>query len=262
MPLVTDFTTLTFDCYGTLIDWETGILAELRPWADSHGIPVSDEKLLEAFGDAEARLEREMPRLLYPEILEGVLAVLAARWSVTLRDGDAQRFGESVGRWPAFDDSPAALAYLKQHYKLVILSNVDHVSFARSQERLGVVFDRVITAQDIGSYKPDLRNFRYALDDVKHTLGVDPHQVLHTAQSIFHDIVPARAVGLSTMWINRRRGREGWGATPPPAVTGDATRPDFEVRSLAEFASLHQEAQRQGRTEGRSLQVPPVGAGL
>jgi 2-haloalkanoic acid dehalogenase type II len=241
MPLVTDFTTLTFDCYGTLIDWETGILAELRPWADAHGIRVSDEALLEAFGAAEARLERENPRLLYPEILEAALAVVAARWSVAPRPGEARRFGESVGRWPAFEDSPEALTYLKGHYKLVILSNVDHASFARSQERLGVVFDRVITAQDIGSYKPDLRNFRHALQDIRTTLGVQPRQVLHTAQSIFHDIVPAKAVGLATMWINRRRGREGWGATPPPAAAGEATRPDFEVASLAEFAALHRE---------------------
>jgi 2-haloacid dehalogenase len=241
MARVTDFTTLTFDCYGTLIDWETGILAELRPWAEAHGIHASDDTLLEAFGDAEARLERENPRLLYPEILEGVLAVLAAHWSVALRPGEARRFGESVGRWPAFEDSPAALRYLKDHYKLVILSNVDHVSFARSREQLGVQFDRVITAQDIGSYKPDLRNFRYALQDINDTLGVEPRQVLHTAQSIFHDIVPAKAAGLATIWINRRRGRAGWGATPPPAATGEATRPDFEVASLAELAALHQE---------------------
>ena len=109
MRLVTDFTTLTFDCYGTLIDWESGILNELKPWASSHGIELSDDALLEAFGDAEARSERETPTRLYPQILENVLERLAARWSVTLRDGEARTFGESVGRWPAFPDSPAAL---------------------------------------------------------------------------------------------------------------------------------------------------------
>jgi 2-haloacid dehalogenase len=240
MRLVTDFTTLTFDCYGTLIDWESGILNELKPWTTSHGIEVSDDALLEAFGDAEARSERETPTRLYPQILENVLERLAAHWSVTLREGDARAFGESVVRWPAFPDSPAALQYLKQHYKLVILSNVDHASFARSNERLGVTFDRVITAEDIGSYKPDVRNFRHAIADLKQTLGVEPSQVLHTAQSVFHDIVPAKSIGLATMWINRRRGREGWGATPPPSETGADTRPDFEVGSLAEFAAVHQ----------------------
>jgi 2-haloacid dehalogenase len=240
MRLVTDFTTLTFDCYGTLIDWESGILNELKPWTTRHGIEVSNDALLEAFGDVEARCERETPARLYPEILESVLERLAARWSVTLRQGEARAFGESVGRWPAFPDSPAALQYLKQHYKLVILSNVDHASFAKSNERLGVAFDRVITAQDIGSYKPDVRNFRHAMADIKQTLGVEANQVLHTAQSIFHDIVPAKSVGLATMWINRRRGREGWGATPPPSEPGAAIRADFEVGSLAEFAAVHQ----------------------
>jgi 2-haloalkanoic acid dehalogenase type II len=236
---ILDFTTLTFDCYGTLIDWEGGILAELRPWASVHGIAATDDALLEAFGEAEAAAEAQAPGTRYPQILEDVLGRLADRWSVTLGKGEAAEFGRSVGRWPAFPDSPEALRYLQQHYKLVILSNVDHASFAKSQERLGVTFDRVITAQDVGSYKPDLRNFRYALDDIKRTLGVDPSQVLHTAQSIFHDIVPARTIGLRTMWINRRHGAAGWGATPAPRVEGDQTRPDFEVPSMGAFAALH-----------------------
>jgi 2-haloacid dehalogenase len=236
---LTDFTTLTFDCYGTLIDWERGILEELRPWANAHGVTATDDELLEAFGEAESRCEQETPERRYPQILEDVLRGLSDRWSVSVDGGEAKRFGSSVGRWPAFPDSPTALEYLKDHFKLVILSNVDHASFARSQTKLGVEFDRVLTAEDIGSYKPDLRNFRYALDDIRQALGVEPHQVLHTAQSIFHDIVPAKAVGLKTMWINRRRGQAGWGATPPPAAVGDATRPDFEVGSLAELATLH-----------------------
>lgn len=240
MASITDFTTLTFDCYGTLIDWERGILAELRPWAVAHGVEATGEALLEAFGETEAACERETPERLYPQILESVLERLAARWSVTLAENEARKFGLSVGRWPAFPDSPAALKYLKRHYRLVILSNVDHVSFAKSRERLGVEFDRVITAQDIGTYKPDLRNFRHALKDIRETLGVEPHQVLHTAQSIFHDIVPAKSLGLRTLWINRRKEQGGWGATPAPAEHGDAVRPDFEVASLGELAALHQ----------------------
>jgi 2-haloalkanoic acid dehalogenase type II len=239
VPSITDFSILTFDCYGTLIDWEQGILAELRPWAARHGITAGDDELLEAFGAAEAACEHATPARLYPQILEDVMRQLARRWSVAVSDEEAADFGSSVGRWPAFPDSPGALNYLSAHYKLVIISNVDHQSFAKSQEKLGVRFDRVITAQDIGSYKPDLRNFRYALDDIRWHLGAEPGQVLHTAQSIFHDIVPAKHLGLRTMWINRRKGREGWGATPPPNVGGDATTPDFEVSSMAEFAASH-----------------------
>lgn len=231
------FSTLVFDCYGTLIDWERGIVDELRPWADEHGLEVTDEELLEAFADAEAASERENPETPYPEILEDVFRRLTDRWSVPFRREAARNFGRSVGRWPAFPDSPEALQYLQRHYHLVILSNVDHASFARSEEKLGISFDRVITAEDIGSYKPDPANFRYALDDLKRTLGVAPSRILHTAQSLFHDIVPAKRAGLRTMWVNRRKGREGWGATPPPQ--GEA-EPDVEVSSLAEFVELHQ----------------------
>jgi len=240
MRPLSDFTTLTFDCYGTLIDWEAGILAELRPWADARRVPLSDDALLEVFGTTEASVEADHPTHRYPQILEEVLRRLSSRFHVITGDEAVRDFGQSVGRWPAFPDSPAALAYLKQHYKLVILSNVDHASFAKSNARLGVEFDRIITAQDVGSYKPDLRNFRYMIDDVSRTLGTAPHQILHTAQSIFHDVVPAKAVGLTTMWINRRKAvGGGWGATPAPAVSGDATRPDYEVGSMGEFADRH-----------------------
>jgi len=237
---ITQFNTLTFDCYGTLIDWERGILAELEPWAAKHHLQIESNALLETFGVTEARCEAEMPRALYPQILEEVLRRLAAQWSVTLDAGEAETFGASVGRWPAFPDSPAALQYLKKHYKLVIVSNVDHGSFAKSQARLGVDFDCVITAQDVGSYKPDRRNFEFALARIKEALGVEPRDVLHVAQSLFHDVVPAKSVGLRTMWINRRKGLAGWGATPAPNAAGADAQPDFEVASLGELASLHQ----------------------
>ena len=240
MRPLSDFTTLTFDCYGTLIDWEAGILAELRPWADARGLVLTNDELLETFGATEAAVEVDHPTHRYPQILEEVLRRLSSRFQVITGDDAVRDFGQSVGRWPAFPDSPAALAYLKQHYKLVILSNVDHASFARSNARLGVEFDRIITAQDVGSYKPDLRNFRHMLDDVQRTLGTAPHQILHTAQSIFHDVVPAKSLGLATMWINRRKALGGgWGATPAPSVSGDATTPDYEAGSMEEFAARH-----------------------
>jgi 2-haloacid dehalogenase len=240
MPDITDFKVLMFDCYGTLIDWERGILNELQPWAARHGLDIGEDVLLEKFGETEAECEAAMPSRLYPQILEEVLRRLATRWSAKSDAQEARSFGESVGRWPAFADSPEALRYLQKYYKLVILSNVDHASFAESQQRLGVLFDCVITAQDVGSYKPDLRNFEHALKRVKDMFGAEPGAILHVAQSLFHDIVPANSIGLCTMWVNRRKEKKGWGATPAPRTDSDANlRPDFEVASLAEFAALH-----------------------
>jgi 2-haloalkanoic acid dehalogenase type II len=241
MPNLTRFDTLTFDCYGTLIDWERGILAELRPWANRNGRQdIADNAILETFGTIEAACETETPGKLYPEILADVHRRLAYKWGIKAAAADAAEFGQSVGRWPAFADSATSLQYLKRYYKLVILSNVDRASFACSNEKLGVAFDRIITAQDVGSYKPSLRNFEHALDDLQRTFGTGKTDILHTAQSIFHDVVPARTVGLATMWINRRRTVGGWGATPAPQAPGALTTPDMEVGSMAEFVALHQ----------------------
>jgi 2-haloalkanoic acid dehalogenase type II len=241
MPDVTRFTTLTFDCYGTLIDWERGIVAELRPWVDRHGRrDLDDNALLEAFGTIEAACEAETPDKVYPEILAEAHRRLADKWGIRADSGEATEFGQSVGRWPAFADSATSLQYLKRYYKLVILSNVDRASFAESNRRLGVEFDLVVTAQDVGSYKPDRRNFEHLLAALGR-MGVDKRQLLHTAQSLFHDIAPAKALGLKTAWITRRRGKAGGGATPAPE--GDAT-PDLEVASLGEFAELHRREAR------------------
>jgi 2-haloacid dehalogenase len=226
---------LQLTSYGTLIDWESGILAELKPWLAPHGLGLTDDQILEAFGVEESRLEAATPRKFYPDILADVLRALGKRWNVSATDTAAAEFGRSVPRWPAFPDTVAALQHLKRHFKLVILSNVDRASFAKSNEKLKVEFDRVFTAEDIGSYKPDIRNFRYALSELA-TIGLRPEHILHTAQSLFHDIVPAKSLGLKTAWINRRKGRASAGATPVPK--GDAT-PDLEVASMAEFAALH-----------------------
>ncbi len=241
MPDLTKFNTLTFDCYGTLIDWERGILAELRPWVDRNGRrDLDDNAILEVFGTTEAACEAETPSALYPEILAATLRRLADTWGVKASAAEAAEFGQSVGRWPAFADSATSLQYLKRYYKLVILSNVDRASFARSNQKLGVEFDRIITAQDVGSYKPSLRNFEFALADLERTFGTGKTDILHTAQSIFHDVVPAKTVGLSTMWINRRKSVGGWGATPAPQAEAAATTPDVEVASMADFVILHQ----------------------
>lgn len=228
-----DFSVLTFDCYGTLIDWETGLLRALAPVLARHGLHPDDETILAAFAETESAAQRRTPSKLYPAILADTLDALARRWHIVIDAMERERFGASVGDWPAFADSAPALAYLQRHYQLAILSNVDRASFASSRARLGIEFDRVFTAQDIGSYKPDLRNFRYLLDRLGRD-GIEPRQVLHVAQSLFHDHVPAKQLGLATVWVNRRLGKSGGGATPPARA-----QPDWEVASLAELADLH-----------------------
>ena len=230
------FSALTFDCYGTLIDWEAGILAALRPWAAAHGVEAGDEALLEAFGRAEARRESDEPTAPYPRILAGVLEDLAEAFGATVSGEEAQAFGDSVKDWPVFPDTPEALAYLKRHYKLVIVSNVDRASFRHSNAKLGVTFDAVVTADDAGAYKPALNHFHLALARLGE-LGVAKDRVLHVAQSLFHDHVPAKQLGLRTMWVNRRATRPGGsGATPPPVLP---VAPDGEVPTLAALVDLH-----------------------
>ncbi|HWC41852.1 MAG TPA: haloacid dehalogenase type II [Actinomycetota bacterium] len=234
------FSALTFDCYGTLIDWEAGILAALRPWAAAHRVEVDDEALLAAFGRAESRREADDPTAPYPRILAGVLEDLAADLGVTASREEAAAFGGSVKDWPAFPDSADALAYLGRHYRLVIVSNVDRASFRHSNAKLGVTFDAVITAEDAGAYKPAPNHFRVALARLAE-LGVAQDRVLHVAQSLFHDHVPAKELGLRTMWVNRRANRpEAGGATPLPPVP---VTPDGEVPTMAALADLHRRQQ-------------------
>jgi 2-haloacid dehalogenase len=233
---LTDFTTLTFDCYGTLIDWETGIVEALAPWLARRGATVDPARLLAAFGRAESTQQRETPAMRYPELLGRALGRMAEELGLEADEADRRAFGASVPAWPAFEDSAEALGYLKRHYRLVVLSNVDRESFAGSNRKLGVAFDAVYTAEDIGSYKPDPRNFADMLDRLA-ALGVTPSEILHTAQSLFHDHVPARAAGLATCWIDRRAGRGGgWGATVPPPGTVPT---DFRFTSLAAMVEEH-----------------------
>ncbi len=233
---LTDYDVLTFDCYGTLIDWEEGIFASLEPWLHREGVTAGPDDVLETFGRYEKQQEADTPGMLYSKILEHVHKALAGHWGVTATDQDAAHFGASVGTWPAFADSAAALRYLKRHYKLVILSNVDRESFKGSNEKLAVTFDAIYTAEDVGSYKPDPANFAYMLRRLRDDLGVEKSKILHTAQSLFHDLVPAAAFGLATNWIDRRHDREGWGATVPPP---SEARIDFRAESMADFVEQH-----------------------
>lgn len=230
-----DFSVLTFDCYGTLIDWESGILAGLRPLAARSGKGLSDNRILEAFARHEAAQEAETPDMIYAKLLGAVHARLAREWGVASTPEEDARFGASIADWPAFPDSAEALAYLKRHFRLGILSNVDRESFKASNRRLGVAFDWIVTAEDVGSYKPSLRNFEQLIATLERD-GVPKAAILHTAESLFHDHAPANRIGLASCWIFRRHGKEGFGATSAPK---EMPRVDFRFNSLAELAEAH-----------------------
>jgi 2-haloacid dehalogenase len=227
-----EFEALSFDCYGTLIDWEAGIAAVLRRWVDAHGPTLTDEELLTAFSTHETETEQSHPTDLYPQILARSMRSLGQAFGVPVSDGEAEALAVSVPDWPAFPDSAAALERLSRRHKLIILSNVDRTSFAGSNARLGVIFTSILTAEDVGSYKPSPRNFE-ALAREADRLGVRRGRLLHVAQSLFHDHVPAKAAGLPTVWINRRHATPGWGATPEPSTP---VTPDWTFTSMAAFA--------------------------
>lgn len=231
---LTDFRVLTFDCYGTLIDWEAGIHTALQPLLHKAAAPMPKDAALELFARHESAQEAETPDMIYADLLAVVHRRLAAELDLPATEAEHRRFGASVPDWPAFPDSAASLHYLKRHYQLVILSNVDRASFNGSNKRLEVEFDAIYTAQDVGSYKPDPANFTYMLDHLARR-GIAPGAILHTAQSLFHDHAPARQAGLASAWIDRRHDQPGWGATMPPP---DATY-DVRFTSMADMVQAH-----------------------
>ncbi len=220
------FEALTFDCYGTLIDWETGILAGLRRSLAGLDVAPSDDDLLERYSRAEAALESG-PYLRYREILARSLREVCRGFGVEPTDAAAAAFGESVADWPAFPDSAAALRRLQTRFRLGVITNCDDDLFAASSRRLGVEFDWIVTAESLGSYKPNPRNFTIAFA----RLGLSRERILHVAQSLYHDHVPAGRLGLASIWIDRRHGFAGSGATPPAEA-----RPNATFASLASFA--------------------------
>jgi 2-haloacid dehalogenase len=222
------FEALTFDCYGTLIDWETGIVTALGPILARAGSPVDGDQVLAAFARHEATLETG-PYLRYRDVLGRAARGVAADFGVTPTDEEVARFGGSVVDWPSFPDTPTALSRLAGRFRLGVITNCDDDLFAASNRRLGVAFDWIVTAEQAGSYKPDPRNFELALERI----GLPRERVLHVAQSLYHDHVPARRLGFATAWIDRRHGRHGFGATPPAEATPDLTAPD-----MATFADL------------------------
>ena len=233
-----DYDALSFDCYGTLIDWEAGMSSVLAPWAREVGLDLTDEELLLVYAENEVRVERENPTALYPTILAESFRRIGASLGVEVSDEWAERLGASVPSWPAFPDSHAALASLGRDYKLIIVSNVHREGFAASNARLGVTFDKIITAEDVGAYKPAPNHFE-ALDAALAELNLPRERLLHVAQSLFHDHVPAKRYGLASVWINRRHGRPGWGATPEPAEEFSYA---LEFPSMETFAAAARES--------------------
>jgi 2-haloacid dehalogenase len=211
---------LTFDTYGTLIDWETGLLRALRTALGDAADGLGDDDLLARLAGLEHAAEA--PGTPYREVLAICLRGVATQLGTTVSDAQASEFGGSVVDWPAFPDSSEALERLHTRFALVTITNCDDDLFAASEARLGVTFDAVITAQQVGRYKPDTAGFLLAHERIERELGVPKERILHVAQSLFHDHVPAKSLGMQTVWIDRRNGRAG-GATPAAAeVTPDA----------------------------------------
>jgi 2-haloacid dehalogenase len=222
------FTAISFDCYGTLIDWESGILPVLRGVLARHGQVLSDAEMLEHYGEFEAEAESG-PYQSYREVLRSVVRAFAGRFHFEGTSEEIESLHESVSEWRPFPDTEAALREIQKNYKLVVISNIDDDLFAQTQKRLNVEFDAVITAEQARSYKPSLNNFQLAL----RKLGISPERWLHVGQSVYHDVVPAQSLGISTVWVNRKSARPGVGA-----VRASEGRPDLEVADLASLAAM------------------------
>jgi 2-haloacid dehalogenase len=225
------YTVLTFDCYGTLINWEQGILSALRPLLTAHGCSVPDDDLLERFATLESAAEAGAYRP-YKAILSHVVEGLGAQFHFTPTRDECNSLAASVPHWPPFGDTVAALQALHKRYKLAIVSNIDDDLFAHSARHLQVPFDWIITAQHAQSYKPAPRHFTLAMQRI----GLPKSQLLHVAQSLYHDIAPAARLGLATVWVNRRHGQHSAGATPPAHATPDLEVPD--LRTLVQLLGL------------------------
>lgn len=222
------FKYLSFDCYGTIIDWESGILNALMPLCKNHNIEAGEEQILELYAELEAWQEQG-PYKPYREVLRAVMKDFTARLNFTPRRDEWAALENSIALWPPFSDSAQALRALSLKYNLVIISNIDDDMIETSLAQLGVRFHHIITAQQARSYKPSVNNFRLTLG----RLGTYGDDLLHVAQSLYHDIMPAKELGLSTVWVNRRKGKPGFGATPRAEAV-----PDAEVPSLAALAEM------------------------
>lgn len=222
------FNVLTFDCYGTLIDWESGILTALRPLLKKYEVSPTDNEILDLYAQLESEAEARKFQN-YKAILRQVVQGMGEEFGFTPHEDELNSLAKAIPRWKPFPDTVPALRFLKKHFKLAIISNIDNDLITSSLKHLKVKFDAIITAEQVKSYKPSRENFLFALK----TLRQPKQKVLHVAQSIFHDIVPAKQLGLSTVWVNRRKNLEGFGATPPAYA-----QPDLEVPDLRSLVTL------------------------
>lgn len=241
---LTAYKLLSFDIYATLIDWETGIYDALQPLVtqlpqDHTHMGASNQQtrklILRAFSAHERALQKEQPTLPYNKLLTETYKRFAKELDLKATDADAQKFGESVGSYPAFPDTVSAMQTLAKHYHLVALSNVDNANFSRtlSGPLSGVTFSAIYTAENIGSYKPSLNNFHYLIEHVEKEFGVKKHEILHTAQSLTHDHVPAKEIGLAPgVWIAR-----GGGEGKESAMGGH--REELEAEGRIELGKVY-----------------------
>jgi len=229
------YTSISFDCYGTLIDWESGIVSGLQPVLQNHGIKASDEEILELHAQTEHKLQASSTKgnyVKYRHILEEEVREASRRWDFEAEPSELRALADSLRYWKPFSDTVEALEALKERYKLAIISNVDDGLFALTACHLEVEFDWIITAEQVGTYKPSKNNFEIALE----RMGIQKGKLLHAAESLFHDIAPATELGISTVWVHRRTEKEGFGATPPASAKPDLEVPD--LKSLVSAASL------------------------
>ncbi len=226
------FEICSFDCYGTLIDWETGIIDALRPILYSNGIKESDEKILELFAETESAIQSG-DYLLYKEILSLTLMSLGGKLGFKPSDQEKYDFSQSIKNWVPFSDTIDALKKIRSRFKLAIISNIDDDLFAYSAEKLQIEFEHVFTAQQSGSYKPSKKNFIEAIK----RFGIKKENILHIAQSLYHDICPANDLGITTVWVNRRSNRPGFGATPPAEAEPDMTV--IDLKELSERMEIY-----------------------
>lgn len=232
---------ITFDCYGTLIDWERGILSAVRPVLASHGVSATDDEIIAAYAGLERRIEAG-PYTKYRDVLRGVMAGLGTRFKFDPTPAECDEFAASVVEWPAFDDTPKALRSLQERVKVAIVSNVDEDLFAGTKKHLGIEPDFVITAERCRSYKPSRNNFETALRELSEA-GIARERVLHAAESVYHDVEPAKAMEIATVWVNRR-GEKGPGASGAGSAVADLDVPD-----LATLARMIQRAHDRGGLE-------------
>ena len=225
---LTRFKALTFDCYGTMIDWESGIFAALRPILAAHNKEVSDSALLALYAELEAKAEQG-EYLRYREVLRSVVRGFGERLGFTPSDAEVRSLPESVATWQPFPDTVESLRKLRSRYQLAVLSNIDDDLFAATASKLEVAFSNVITAQQAGCYKPCMDMFKLA----EKRIGVSREQWLHVGQSIYHDVIPAHSLGIATVWVNRRSPRPGAGAAKAAVA-----KPDLEVPDLQTLAKL------------------------